>query len=460
MTIPRPYQIRANRRIERKFKGRSLVALTMGLGKSFVALTHAKSHPELLPMLVICPASVKYAWQDEARKHLGWPAIVLETIKPNGRALPTRPKVAIINYDILKPWLDYLLRLDPGIVVIDESQRISSFSSQRTRNTWLLCQNAKSVLALSGTPLLNRPAELWPTLNILRPDLFPAFQPFAWEYCQPEKVYGKWEYKGASNLDALHDLLLDSCMVRYRLEDVVDQLPAKRTVTVPLPLSSPDEYLEARDEFLSWLRKRFSHGRVMRAARSMAVTHLGYLKRLVGRLKLPAVEGWIADFLEGSEGKLLVFGTHRSLLEYLYEKNKAISVLINGSIVGKARYLAVQKFQTHSKCRVVFGNNKAAGEGITLTAANSVAFAEYGWTPGEHDQAIARCYARANDMHGATVYFLVGTLPGGAPTIEAKLLKLIRAKGRNIGRVLDGSGGGKDAAVYDQVCKSLLEEGP
>jgi SNF2 family DNA or RNA helicase len=141
------------------------------------------------------------------------------------------------------------------------------------------------------------------------------------------------------------------------------------------------------------------------------------------------------------------------LVEHLHQRAGRLSVLVNGSVTGVKRQAAIDRFQTDSTCLQLTGNLAAAGVGLTLTAAETVAFFQFGWTPGGITQAEDRCWGRLNDLHGANVFFLVAR-----GTIEEKLLEITQGKQEITTRVLDGEAGGEKLDVYDQLTLALLAE--
>ncbi len=171
MTKLYPYQKRGVLRIER-FGGRVLLSDAMGLGKTIQALTWLKrfrKRRKTLPAIVVCPASLKWNWEIETLKHIGVQADILEGVNPPKRFRP-QSKLIILNYDILKAWLPVLKSWDPQTVVLDECHYAQNRSTQRSKAARNLCESVPYVLALSGTPLTNRPAELWSVLNLIRPN--------------------------------------------------------------------------------------------------------------------------------------------------------------------------------------------------------------------------------------------------------------------------------------------------
>lgn len=440
--------------------GGVLLADEMGLGKTLQTLWLLKrSRPgRMLPALVVCPASVKYNWEHSANVHVNLRAQVLEGRVPLKEGLAnTVPPITIINPDILTDWLPYLLRVGFGTLVLDECQYFANPNSKRTRAAMELARSVPYRVALSGTPLMNAPGELWPTLHMLRRDKFQSLFSFAQDYCRPKYRFGKWEYKGARNLDKLQPLLRRTCMVRRVTSDVLKDLPEKVRTVVPMDLSDRAEYDFAASDFIGWLRKNYrdDKGRVNRAARAAAVTRVGYLIRLAARLKARSVVTWCNRHLEENpEKKIVVFGVHRKMLELLNRRIKAECVVVDGSVTGRNRKAAVDRFRNNPETRGFIGNVRAAGVGIDglQEVCDTLAFAEMWWVPGIHGQAEARIH-RIGQNGVSWINYLVA---GG--TIEEKLCNVIQTKQQVIHATLDGTGYTGDMDVFDQLIETMEKQ--
>ncbi len=448
---PYPYQTECVNEID-QFNGRVLCSLDMGLGKTVISLWWLQRHPESLPAVVICPASVKYHWEHEAITSVGIRASVLEGRKPK-RSNPSSSKIVIINYDILQGWLEWLREMKPQTIIIDECQFVSNPETIRAKATKLLCKRVPFIHALSGTPLVNRPIELQPTLNILCPKEkeFRSRWTYGCLYCTPERIRGKWEFKGATKLKRLNYMLEETCMIRRRKADVLKELPPKVRNVLPIPLSNPSEYRRARIDFLTWLEMK-DPTKVAAAKRAETLVKLGYLKRLAARLKLRYIVDWTNQFLADSDEKLILFAVHQKMIDALKRQVKAESVIIDGRVVGRKRKLTVDQFQHDNRIRVLIGNIQAAGVGITLTAASTVAFTELAWRPADHTQAEDRIH-RIGQKETSFIYYLVAR-----GTIEEKLCEVIQEKQKVISAVLDGEELTEDLDVFDQLLNNLREE--
>jgi len=448
-TKPFPFQEDAVARIE-EFAGRSLLAADPGLGKSLMALKWQFKHNKSWPILIICPASLKWNWKNEVRKHFNADSVILEGTNPRRVEIPKRAKIFIINYDILKPWMEFLLSLNLQLVVIDESQYLRNVKTLRTKKTREVCRPCPHILALSGTPLVNRPAELWPTLNILRPDLYPSFWSYARSHCSPVLTHWGWRFDGATDLQTLHRNLLKQLMVRKKKSEVLKDLPEKSRHVVPLPINNYKEYQKAERDFIVWLAQK-SRVKADRARKAQTLTRMGYLKRLAGELKVRQVTEWVENFLDDGDGKIVVFGVHKRVLHPLHEHFKG-SVLVDGSVTGRDRQKAVERFEHDYHCRVFLGNIQAAGVGINLQFASTVAFAELSWVPGEHLQGEERCY-RIGTKSRVSIYYLIGV-----GTLEERLCRIIQTKQDVISTVLDGSRSANELSVFDELEQELLKQ--
>jgi SNF2 family DNA or RNA helicase len=439
------YQKEGVKLIER-FKGHTLLADEMGLGKTIQILTWMNKHKELFPVIVVVPASLKWVWEMQAKEHIGKRGTIVEGTRP--RSLKNE-KFIIINYEILHHWIPELLKIQAKVLVVDECHYIKSRKTKRTKAVKLLSKDIPYTIALSGTPLTNRPAELFTTLNLIRPDLYPSFWSFAHRYCCPIRMPWGWEYKGASHLDELHNNLKSTMMIRRLKKDVLKELPDKTREVVPLKLKGYKKYGEAENDFINWLSKK-SLVKARRAMRAEAMVKLGYLLRLSAKLKIRKGGKWIDDFLKGNDEKLVVFCTHKKIIKKLHDWYKDISVVVDGSVIGHKRKLAVMKFQRDKKIRIFIGNIKAAGLGIDLWAASTCVFMELDWVPGNHTQAEDRLH-RIGQKDAVMIYYLIAK-----DTIEEKLCKLIQQKQETLTAVLDGVTTKNDFDLFNKLQKSLL----
>lgn len=428
----------------RAFDGRTLLADDMGLGKTVQIIGYADAE-NTFPMLVVCPASLKYNWQNELWNHASVRARVLSGQSPprSTRKL-LRYDAWVINYDVLAHWEDTLAKLPIELLVFDESHFLADPQAKRTRSARRLSKGVPRVIAATGTPIANRPADLWPTLNILRPDEFPTFLSYGRRYCQPKRTPYGITYKGATRLDELNRRLLASCMIRRRKCDVLGQLPAKSRHVVTVEATAMDEYRRASGRLVDWLGGRDR-------SRSEGLEQVGKLLQLAGRLKLPGVFDWVDSFLAGGE-KLIVYAKHHHVIDRLRERYAGCAV-VTGKVTGEARQAEFDRFNEDGDCRLFVGQVRAAGAGWNCTSADTVCFAEMDWSPGVLAQAEDRVHGANRGAGGpAAAYYL--TAKG---TVEEALFRAVQRKSENIAAAVDG--GETDMEVYDLLIEEIRKGG-
>lgn len=449
------YQKKDVRKIEH-FKGRALLASEMGLGKTLEALWWLKQNPKLRPAIIVCPASLKWVWEAEARHHIGMRSNILSGQKPPKKGWRGKHSLLIINYEILQYWLQYLRALHPQVLILDECHYIKSIDTkkhpiQRTKAIKKLAKKIPCIIGIGGTPLTNRPSELWSILNLIRPDHFNSLWKYRWRYCKPKYTPWGWVYKGAANLKELHRKLNTLMMIRNLKKDVLKELPEKTRQIIPLEIDTT-EYDEILNNFIKWLTKK-SAAKVVRAKRAERLVQMGYLKRLAAESKMGKALDWIDNFLEESCGKLVLFCVHRKIIKQIHSKYKSISVVVDGSVTGKKRKLAVRTFQNNKHIRIFIGNIKAAGVGLTLTAASSLAFIEMDFVPGLHVQAEDRIH-RIGQKNAVMIYYLIAR-----NTIEEDLCKILQKKQKILSATLDGKKGINKLDIYSELQKAILLKG-
>ena len=413
-----PHQPEAVAFIEER-QGRALLADEQGLGKTIQALAYLALHPELRPAIIVVPATAKWSWEAETLKFLDHSnPEVLSGKKP----YETSGDVLIINYDILSKWVGTLLELDPPIIILDEPQYIKTNDAQRTKAAKKLCKG-RPLIGLSGTPG-DSPLEFYNIIHMIDPHVFPNSWKYMHEYCGAQHNGFGWDFTGATKVAELHQILTDTIMLRRLKKDHLKDLPDKMYSMVPIELSASGkkQYNAVYSDFMERYRNNIKTLRIKLKAEGMAPLDIRTkVKQAMGAkgmmelqaLKMASAEGkldgmidWIRDRLCSGE-KLVVFATHTSISDAVYETFKDIAVKVDGDVVGKKRFEAVEEFQNNPKCRLFVGNIKACGVAITLTAASHIAILELPDRPSHLMQAEDRCH-RIGQLNALNVYYLLG----------------------------------------------------
>lgn len=418
---------------------RTFIADEQGLGKTVQALATLEADGAW-PAVVVCPASLKLTWEREAAKWL--PHRTTTVVSGRGAVRP-QADLIIVNYEIVAAHRETLSRTRPQALVLDESHYCKNPRAKRTHAVRRLAQtlpNTALRLALTGTPVMNRPEEIVAQLRIIgRLDEFGSGSQL------------KRRFTGMGAEERLHWHLRRACFVRRLKKDVLPQLPAKRRVVVPVGLDNEREYRLAEKDVIAWLREQpldlaELNIKVARTLRAERLAQIGTLKRLAARGKLAAAVTWIHDFLESGE-PLIVFCHHAEVQEELLQRFPDAEHLLARDST-EARQATVERFQAGEGPTLLIASTLTAGHGITLTRASNVAFLELEWTPAAHDQAEDRCH-RIGQHDAVTAWYLLA-----AESIDETIADLLQGKRTVVGAVTDGNREQADNLV-DQVVERL-----
>jgi SWI/SNF-related matrix-associated actin-dependent regulator 1 of chromatin subfamily A len=426
----------------------------MGLGKS-VQIAAYLFYKQTFPALIICPASLKLNWEREINIWAKKKCLVLEGLNPYPiEGLLNEFPVVIINYDILgrkdkleveceekrikeakrlklpyrkkiihpKGWIDALKQIQFKDIICDECQFIGETVTARTQSVIDICKEIKNArrIFLSGTPYTSKTSQFFTTLYLIDNRIFANRWRFLMTYCNPDKTRFGWNFRGLSNEEQLHNLV-SKIMLRRLKKDVLKELPEKIKSIVPM---KPDRKLLEKynnDEMV------LLGGRIVNEKQTYQD-----LKRMAYYIKIKSCIQWIKDYLEVND-KLVVYVYHKESFEKLMKEFDGICVGINGDTPSNKRQAIVDKFQKNKKIKLFNGQIRAAGVGITLTAASAVAFVEFGDTAAEHEQAEDRIHRISQEADKIIAYYL--TVQG---TVDEDIIKNIKTGYANQKQVLDG----------------------
>jgi hypothetical protein len=424
---------------------RAFLADEQGLGKTIEALATLEADGAY-PAIVVCPASLKLNWLRELELWLpGRSAQALTGTGTRASAPVTAADITVINYDIVAARLPALQALAPRALVLDESHYCKNAAAKRTQAVQRLSAAVPReglVLALTGTPVMNRPPELISQLRILGrlADFGSGAQ------------FGK-RFRGPDAHLRLHWHLRARCFARRLKADVLPQLPAKTRGIVPVELDNEPEYRLAERDLVAWLQSqpfdlRELDARVAAALRAERLVRLNALKLLAARGKLHAALAWIHDFCSSGE-RLVVFAHHREIQRAVLERfPSALHIL--GEDSHAARDASLRAFQEPSGAgnQLIVCSIEVAGHGITLTRSSNVAFLELDWTPAKHDQAEDRCH-RLGQLDTVNATYLLA-----AGTVDETIGTLLERKRAVIGAVTDGRAEDEEGVV-DALVREL-----
>lgn len=430
---------------------RALLADDMGLGKtrqSILALVEAE--PEG-PYLIVCPASIKRNWAREIE-------IVLPeatTIIVNPAPLPIRDfnEWVIINYELLGKNLDHLLEFDWRGVVFDEAHYLKNYQSQRSKNAAKLVKQIEEnpvVHALTGTPMTNRPRDLFPILQLVDHPLGKSFLSFAKRYCEAYQGDFGWVADGASNLDEL-TVQLHGVMLRRTKDEVLDLPPKVRTwLDVELHPYAIQHYNGLVKEFLSKFESPDAIYELPESLEmsgetrddleeSIDTTDLGtrmgritQVRRAIAFIKCRHTIKFVENALEQGE-KVIIFTAFLNTMQRFNQHFGDRAVYVTGEVPAQKRQDRVDQFQNDENTRLFIANMHLAGIGINLTAARQVVFNDLDWVPANHWQAEDRAY-RIGQTGTVNVTYMIAT-----GTIDSFVKTVLETKAALMEAVVEGS---------------------
>jgi len=432
MTSLYKYQKHGVLAIER-LNGRALLADDMGLGKTIQALYYLRRNKAITtPTLIISPAIAKWEWQEQAHKHTKLHITVGESFTAPKHFDPTQHTRIVINYEIALYWSRFIIRhMHPQCLILDEVHYLKSMDADRTEIIRKIGKNIPHIIAISGTPLLSRPIELYPTINLLWPKAFPDFLPYAIRHCHPKFVYGRLNFTGACKLPLLRAKLKRLGMIRRLTEDVQKQLPHIRRIVKLVHIDNMTEYREARDDFKTWLRKTKGQKK-NREWKAERLVRNGYLRRLTAQGKLSTILEWVDSFLEENRGKLILFAHHHFMIDAILKKFSRCAVSVYGKTNAQEKHRIVKRFQTSTRIRIFVGS-LAAKEVITLTAADTLAFVELWDVPGWHKQAEQRIRRIGQKSKHVLIYYFIAK-----GTVDVETAERLERKQNVVTKILDG----------------------
>ena len=421
---------------------RFILADDMGLGKTTATIIAALETGSK-KILIICPASLKINWQREIENYSDRPVYIAE-----GKKFSTESDFVIVNYDILKNFHDTDPKKKSGsilnqsnfdLVILDEAHMISNPQAQRTKIINHFVKNIKRVWLLTGTPMTSRPMNYYNLLNIIESPVAQNWMAYAIRYCQGYQfMAGRrkvWNVTGASNLEELRDRTSKQILRRLK-EDVLD-LPDKIISPVYLRLKSK-EYEELMGEYYDW----FDNKKDESSSLTVQFSKLMKVRKVIANEKTKQTIEFAENIIEQGK-KVIIFTNFTDTLQTIYQHFGKQAVYLDGSCSKPHRQNAVDEFQENDKIKVFVGNLKAAGVGLTLTAAEVVIMNDLSFVPAEHAQAEDRAY-RYGQKSNVLVYYPLyeNTIEGAVYDILNRKKEIIRTvmgdqQPENVGDVVE-----------------------
>lgn len=415
----------------------------MGLGKTLQTLATI-DELNAQKVLIVCPNTLKLNWYNEALKWLGIESTILGGGKKNKYS---GNGICIVNYESV--WergsgnLKNEFQIDWDVVAFDEAHRLKNRNAKQTKACKKIKASRKYIL--TGTPIENRPDDIWSVLNLMCSDVFNSYHRFVDQWCTVDECYiGRRDpvkvITGCSDPAGLNEML-QPVMLRRKKEDVLNELPEKIYMSIPVELSPADRrvYNEIEEELISQLPS----GEIIATPsvlvqsirlRQIAISHK-LLEEEPNKLKSSKIEA-LMDFIDDNQDshKIVVFTQFRAALEVVKRRYKGKVLEIHGGISHEERSRAVKTFQNEESYRIVLCTIQAAGTGLTLTSADTVVFLDKHYNPQVNRQAEDRCY-RIGQKNVVRVVSIIAQ-----DTIEQRIESLLEDKMLMSDEIIDRKG--------------------
>src|SRR5579871_1175918 len=385
VTQPLPHQEEGTRFL----RDREAAALfdEQGLGKSkqlIDAVAESVRDGGLDGALIVCPNTLKTTWGEEIEKHSELRYAVFGAGRKARRVAfrSFRAVFYVINYEAVAaelPSLRSLLRFKRMALVLDESHRIKTPTARVTRAIHSLRSDAAKRYIMTGTPVANKPEDLWSQYFFLDDGatLGSSFEAFRARFCSGSGGYVR--------VDELRERLRSLSMRREKEGTV--ELPPKTITRVSVPLVGQQlrMYEQMRNELALWIRD-LSGAEILARAENI-LTRLVRLAQLASNpglidsryretpVKFTALDELLAEYLADPSSKVVAWTSFVGNIPLLLKRFSVFRpVCLHGEMDGKSRDRAITAFKMDAGVRLLVANPAAAREGLTLTQANTAIY--------------------------------------------------------------------------------------
>lgn len=407
--------------------GSCLLADVPGLGKTIQTIAALEDMEKDANILVLCPASLKYGWQQEIKKWTNDQVVVIDGKKIDRLVqwkTPAKWKVA--NYELLLRDLEEMQLIPWSAIVCDEATRISNSYAKSVRKLKTL--RARRRLALTGTPISNSPKDIYSIIDWISPGFLGSFYQFTQNYCVMNPRYPN-QVMGYKNIKQLSDKI-NHLILRRTKEEVLKDFPAKTVTNVEFELSLEERqfYVGLRTMIVQELERledvdksTLALAPVKMLRLKQATDHPALISNLKQSSKLEVLKELLIPIMESGE-KALIFTQFAEMAKILYSELALYQPkLIYGDIASEDRARAVDEF-TKNPANKVMIMTEAGAYGLNLQAASYVVHYDAPWSIAKLMQREDRAH-RIGQKKPVTVYNLIAR-----NTVDEYVAKILHKK--------------------------------
>lgn len=444
-----------------------ILADEMGLGKTRSALVAAHAMRGRSPVVIVAPRYTRKTWEREIAT-LGltgsgfW---AVEGTRPLDAEKRWEADWIFCHYEIAGAWAQTLRvnRRPPAVLVLDEAHWARNGRTQRGKAAALIGHVAQRVICLTGTPLANRPSELWALLHLVDgPYGFGGPLDYRQRYCGATHDGYGWRDTAPTHTTELR-ARLETRYLRRTLADVPDLvLPGLRRV--PLLVDQTDADLRAQDAVLAkhklagldfhQLFDLILYGNL--GETTLSALHA--LRNRTSELKLGATSEYVQS-LVAQEQSVVVFAWQRATVDRLVRSFKGLEgnvYTVHGGHTQEAREASVDAFQRDPGPTVLVSTLDALKEGVTLTKATHLVLHDLSWVPSDVLQAEARVH-RIGQSRPCTSTWVLARDSFDVLLAEAFVRKV--STQRSALGIVEGQHAAAEVGLEGTFLRSLEEEG-
>lgn len=381
----------------------------MGVGKTPEAIQVIEKGGYGVP-LIVCPNSLRLEWARQIEEWTGPGHTAVshpdsyQKLGPIVYSFKFGQKYRIVNYETFrsKQHLEILNQMPCDIIVFDEIHKVRNPKTKQVKGVWEFLEEHPGVkiLGLSGSPIMNYPNDLYVPLSIIDDEEYPRtmqrWRMFMYQYCfWSDGQYGPYIY-GSRNMQQLRERTAP-LIIRRTKKEVLPFLPEKyyRRSLIDMKKDQRDLYNKMETE----LQVLLDTGEPLWSTNVLScLTRLRQINldpKILGITCSSTKSEYILDIIESTDEKIVVFSTFEKYIEYLkgmLDIRKIKNIVVTGMVPPDRRSERVKQFQEDDSIQVFLATIQTAGEGLTLTSASNVLFADRWWNQPVNQQGEDRLH--------------------------------------------------------------------
>jgi SWI/SNF-related matrix-associated actin-dependent regulator 1 of chromatin subfamily A len=375
--------------------------------------------------VIVCPAGLKLNWSREAQIWIGRLSTVVSGNKKKRTAIYDNFRTAangilIISYETLRAdRTQFDFEFD--VLIVDEAHRLRNYRTKQSGSVYDLAKKAQHVFALTGTPAVNHPADIFGILKLLRPKKYTSYWNFVDRYFGYEQTrFGRDILKLKPHMVNEFTDVLDTVSVQRKRNDVMKWIPPIVHRQIPLELS------DVQQRYYTQLVETYRYDENIVPNAVALLTRLRQIcldTGLITEKDSSPKADFIKEYISDNDESVIVFSSFTSFLNKLHAELPG-SVLLTGEQTQAEKQAAVDKMQS-GEAKVMLANVVAGGLGWTLDKVDTIIFTDKSFNPINNEQAQDRIVPTVKDLKYGVKQIVTLIM---SETLEANIEKLLAAK--------------------------------